>query len=193
MKAVAAVILSIFAVPVPAQDSSIFGFELGEPLNLTECPYTKHGTIKYYMLDVPTTCVEEAHSLKGYGQPVRRIRFSGGEQPALVRHLAYPLELDGKMIGFHFVTNGIEAQDSVMRDLQNKYGKPGMLQYVAIQNRFGGQFNAIYARWLVGDISVTFNGVGDTLDYGEVYIDLPTARKLRALWKREARPSERKM
>ncbi len=97
------------------------------------------------------------------------------------------------MIGFHFVTNGIEAQDSVMRDLQNKYGKPGMLQYVAIQNRFGGQFNAIYARWLVGDISVTFNGVGDTLDYGEVYIDLPTARKLRALWKREARPSERKM
>lgn len=179
-----------------AADASVFGFELGKPLVLPECPYrTISGSpMKLYGLTPPMTCAQDAHELNGYGQPVREIVFSEKEAPPIVKNWRFfALEVGGNLVGIHFITDGAAAQPAVMATLEQKYGKPELSKTHSVQNSLGAQFDAIDAKWHAGPVRVTYMGVLDRVDVGQVYVDLPEAVELRKSWSKAATASERKM
>lgn len=179
-----------------AADTSIFGFELGKPLVLPECPYRTFGgsAMKVYDSIPASTCVQDAHELNGYGEPVREIVFSEKEAPAIVKNWrAFALEVGGNLVGFHFITGGAAAQSAVIAALQQKYGKPEFLKKHTVQNGYGAEFEAVDTRWQVGSVRVTYMSVLDRIDSGQVYVDLPEAVVLRESWSKAAVTSERKM
>jgi hypothetical protein len=174
---------------------AVFGLELGKPLNISECPYKSiPGTSQklYDDLTPSMTCVEEPHALNGYGQPVRTVIFKPSEVPAFVKHWRlFALEADGNLIGIHFLTPGIDAQEITLQRLTEKYGPPTTLARHPVQNLSGAQFVAVDATWRSATVLVTFVGVSSKLTYGEVYIDLPAATALRDSWRRAQTNQER--
>lgn len=195
MKVIAA-IFSLVSITAYADEPSIFGFVFGKPLNLPECPYkTDSGSkIKPYEILVPSTCVQDAHALNGYGQPVRQITFSQKENPLIVKNWrAWPLEADGNLIGFHFLTQGIDTQDLVMQRLVEKFGKPQSVERRPVQNSFGAVYSSIEAHWQAGQLSVTFHSTRGRLDSGEVFVDLPMAVDLRKTWVETELSTQRRM
>ena len=177
-----------------SQSLSIFGFELGKALTLAECPYKAIGTTKLYDQLPVNTCISDAHPLDGYGQPVRPITFGRDEIPPIVKNWTlFPLETNGILVGVHFLTPGVGAQDVVLAQLKQKYGEPSTVATHAIQNSMGARFDAVTATWELGKLRVSFDGVGPKLTYGEVYIDLPEGTALRAKWQQNARANERKL
>lgn len=197
IKFTAAIIFLTATFAAKADDLTIFGFELGKPLTLPECPIESlisEPGHKLYKTVVPVTCIQDAHPLDGYGQPVREITFSLKDCPLIVKNWrAFPLEEEGNLIGFHFLTTGIASQDVVMQQLQKKYGKPTSIKKNAVQNGFGATFETINAQWQTGKVTVTFHGTLDRLGTGEVFVDLPAAVKLRKSWEKSSHSSERKM
>lgn len=170
-----------------AEESGIFGFVFGKALNLPECPHvTVSGSgMKQYDSAVSSTCIQDAHSLRGYGQPVREITFSPKEYPLIVKNgRVFPLEENGKLIGIHFLTPGVASQDIVMQQLMEKFGKPDLIKPLPVPNNSGAAFSPLEAHWHTpGQLSVTFYGTRGRMDFGEVFVDLPRAELLRQMWK----------
>lgn len=190
-----ALLLSL-AVAAPAasfgQNVSVFGFTLGQPIELQDCPFKTVGGQKYYPPIAAKTCIEEAQPLNGYGQTVRRIAFAPAERPAIVKNfVAFPLELDGVLIGIHFLTPGAASQAEALDQLRQKFGEPTTLTKRMVQNAMGASFEAVSAGWVGPAVKVTFNGITNKLETGEVYIDLPAATALRSSWQRNERKAER--
>lgn len=190
-------VLACLASPTNAQvngdeTQTVFGFELGKPLNLPECTYQTVGRIKLYDTIPTKTCVHEATTINGYKQPVRRIIFSQEEAPTIVQNwAALALEVNGNLVGIEFFTPGVAAQDLVMDTLTKKYGKPDSAMMHNVQNSFGAGFSAVSATWDMPNIHVHFEGVTDRLDSGNVKIDLPIAAKLRESWLHDDRQGQK--
>jgi hypothetical protein len=180
----AAATLSFFAWAVRAgEPESVFGLILGEPLALPDCESSVVAGVKFYEPVAKATCVEEAKPLAGYGQPVRRVNFNPKQAPPYMKHWrVFPLETDGKLIGVHFLTPGVSAQEVVFDALKAKYGKPSSVQRIAVQNGFGAVFESLEAEWLLPSVQVKFYGTVGKISTGEVFIDLPEAASLRKTW-----------
>lgn len=63
--ALAIAVTAILASPGAGSgaDLSVFGFTLGVPLSLPECPYRLSGTTKLYETIPAATCLEEPHKI----------------------------------------------------------------------------------------------------------------------------------
>jgi hypothetical protein len=184
-KLVSLLMLSAVCFTASAQTESIFGFELGKPLALADCPFrlSPISQTKSYEVTTPTTCIKDAHTLNGYGQEVRKIKFSESDKPLIVKYgRAYPLEANGVLIGLHFLTQGLDLQDVALDQPTQKYGKPTTIKKAIVQNAMGATFESINASWRLKGVNVTFDGLAGQVDYGEVYIDLPQATELRSSW-----------
>lgn len=180
------VLLATISVQASAQTISIFGFELGRPLNLPECVFKTVAGMKLYEVIQPATCAESATTINGYKQPVRRIVFSQAETPTIVKNWnAIPLEVDGNLVGLHFFTPGASAQQLALDQLTSKFGKPTARKSYPVQNVMGAKFDAISAQWRSPSVQIAFEGIRDKIDTGEIYIDLPTAADLRRSWQAE--------
>lgn len=170
-----------------------FGFELGKPLDLPECPFKMSSGIKLYEIAPSNTCAEEAKPLNGYDQPVRRITFSQTEAPVIVKNWrAFPLEEDGNLIGLHFLTPGANAQQVVLDQFKEKYGPPTRVTSRQLQNAMGASFEAISAVWQLPLLRISFEGITGKIETGEVFIDTPPAVALREKWAKGRRTNERK-
>jgi len=190
------ILAATLTIPCIAAPSSqtIFGFELGKPVSLGECPYRMIGTYKAYEAMPQNTCVEEAHPLNGYGVPVRRVIFSTNENPLIVKNSrAFLLENGGVLIGFHFLTRGYGVQDIAFSQLKEKFGKPTSVDKGVVQNLAGAKFSSISAQWKFNNLHITFDGMSGNIESGEVFFDLPEATRLRSGWVAQGRESERKM
>ncbi len=186
MKVIAAILFFV-TLSAHAEEPGIFGFVFGNTLNLPECPYRiiSGASTKQYDSAVSSTCIRDAHSLRGYGQPVREITFSPKECPSIVKNgRAFPLESSGKLIGIHFLTPGVESQELVMQQLVEKFGKPNLIKNLPVKNSSSAIFSSIEAHWRTsGQLSVTYYGTNGRMDYGEVFVDSPMAAMLRQTWK----------
>lgn len=183
MKAAALALALASALPA-AQAESVFGFVLGEKLTLPDCPYrvTAGGT-RLEEMNPPVVCVAPAHALNGYDIPVREIRFPLQETPPIVKNsVVFPLEIDGRLIGLHFITAGLSTQDLVLQQLTDKFGAPARVERAQVQNLAGGTFGAVQATWQRADLQVRFDSTALKLTAGEVFIDTPAAVQLRAEW-----------
>jgi hypothetical protein len=187
--------LTLFVGRAVAQELSVFGFSFNRPLALPECPYKIYGGSKSYQVLPPATCLQDARPLNGYGRPVRSISFGRGESPAMVKNFtAYPLEENGVLIGLHFLTPGLAAQDTVLTELTAKFGQPNGLSRQQAKTAFGAVFDTFSATWAAApDISVSFVGVTTRIETGEVFIDSAEAKALRQSWVKAATSAERKL
>lgn len=200
MKIAVLLLIASFSVTSAQAATSVFGFELGQPIGVSECPfkpekYPLPGKIasKYYDPLPPETCFEEAHQINTYGQAVRRIIFGRGESPVIVKNWnMIALERDGQLIGVHFFTTGVASQDVVFNELVKKFGKPNEQHANESKNAMGATFQALHASWDSAELVVRFDGITDRLDRGEVTIDLPEAFALRKSWDAST-PSQRKL
>ena len=193
---VGATLLAATAAVAQAPSVSMFGFTLGSPVHLPDCPVALIGTNgrKFYEPLVPQTCVQDAAPLTGYGVPVRRIVFTGPETPLVVKNWTlFALEIDGKLAGLHFITAGIDTQSLVLSQLVDKFGQPTSSTYTKVQNRAGAVYDTVVAEWHTPNHHVVFSGTLSRLDVGEVTIDLPAAHALRKSWRHQDRQFERKM
>jgi hypothetical protein len=172
-----------FARPGHTEHLGVFGFVLGQPLNLDECTYRVIGGSKSYIYPAPKTCTEQAHAIQGYGQPSRRILFSKEECPIFVNNCQMiALEIDGRLAGIEFFTQGSIAQETTMNALVRKYGPPTSSSRFPVQNPGGASFESIEAQWKFETLSVSFSGTYQRIDTGNVTIDLPSATELRRKW-----------
>jgi hypothetical protein len=196
LRGVIVAIAVLFSVAANAQDLTVFGFELGKPLSLPECPATRTpvGATKFYEEIPAYTCFQEPRKFNGYGIPARMVVFGKSEAPPFVRYWRFvALEHGGVLIGVRFGTNGASSQDLVISQLTAKYGKPSSTSTRVVQNLMGAQFNAIIAVWSGGSVDVTYDGVTGEIDRGQVTIDLPQATALRRSWQNLGHESERKL
>jgi hypothetical protein len=186
MKAYLACLLAILPTAAFAADHTVFGFELGKPLALQECEFKTVANTKMYDPTPRTTCFQAAHTMNGYGIPVRRIIFSQQDAPKIVKNWnLIALEAHGVLIGLRFATYGAASQELTLEQLTQKYGKPSAVSQHAVQNELGAAFNAVLAKWDLRDLSVTFEGITHSVDFGEVRIDLPEAVQMRAEWAKQ--------
>lgn len=168
-----------------ATDMSVFGVELGKPITLPECPYKQLSDgMKLYDVMPKLTCVHDPHPLQGYGQPPRELSFGRDEVPAIVKNWTAFLLQDenGNVIGFHFLTRGIETQDAVLAQLKAKYGAPSKIEPRSIRTAVGGPFDTFDAQWTLPDLVVEFQATNGRIDRGDVTVDLPAAAALRKQW-----------
>lgn len=177
-----------------SQSLVAFGFELGKPLDLPECPFKITSGIKLYEITPSKTCAEEAKPLNGYDQPVRQITFSQAETPVIVKNWrAFPLEEAGNLIGLHFLTPGANAQQVVLDQFEEKYGPPTRVTSRQVQNAMGASFGAISAVWELPLLRISFEGIARKIETGEIFIDTPQAVALREKWAKGRRTNERKL
>lgn len=196
MKQHLTVLLALFATAANAEGVQVFGFELGKPLSLPECPYKTFGSSpkKMYEILVQETCYWDTEKDRRSGIPVKRIVFSQKESPAIVKNWQIEaIESNDILVGFEFLTAGIESQDLVLSQLTQKFGKPESLTKRSVQTKFGATFGAVDASWKYGDVSVSFNGTTDRIDFGRVTIDLPVATEVRRQSTQDQRKSERQL
>lgn len=195
MKRLAYALITLASASASAADMSVFGIEIGAPIALQECSYkqVKAVQMKLYEGRQTNTCVQDASTLKGYGEPVRRIVFSEAEAPAIVKHnRLFVIEKDGALSGIHFLTPGLAAQELVLKQLSDKYGKPTSLsRYMA--ETAAVPIPAISATWDLGGLLVKFEGASGGVEYGEVFIDAPAARQLRESWRTTESAPRRKL
>jgi hypothetical protein len=183
MKTIVLFILAAIPCLAMAHESSLFGFEFGKPLVLSECTSKTVADTKMYDIRPDVTCYESPLKLNGYGIPVRRIIFSQKDAPLIVKNWQMiALESHGDLIGIQFFTIGVEAQDLTLTRLTEKYGKPTAVTKRSVQNSFGATFEIIRATWKLPTINVTFDGAPERLDSGSVVIDLAEAAQMRLDW-----------
>jgi hypothetical protein len=168
-----------------AVDLSVFGYKLGHPINLPECKTSLIGNAKTYDLFQDETCLDEKTM---YGSTsLRLLRFSHDDWPKSLNSAGLLIMESGdNFIGAQFTTHGNQDQASVFAELQAKYGRPTQSSRTIAQNAFGATFQVLHARWKFPNLSVTFDGVGDQLDEGNVIIDTPEATRVRAAWESES-------
>ena len=80
-----AVLLTLPAIS-SADELTIVGLVFGKPLELDDCAYRVIAGSKNYTYPAPKTCVQDPHTINGYGHPSRRIIFSNEECPIIVKN-----------------------------------------------------------------------------------------------------------
>lgn len=183
MKRILCIALSL-PTAFPAHAESVFGYQIGKPLDLPECSVqlaTPQGD-KIYFASQQTTCLE---AQPNHGETWRTVlHFSEKDAPAFVKdRRASPVLSHGVLIGLDFSTYGIQYQSTVFAELTEKYGKPIKLVKSKLQNGFGAKFESIHAQWLQKTgLKVTFDGADVALDEGSVSIDTPASAAARTGW-----------
>jgi hypothetical protein len=170
--------------PTVAQEMSVFGISLGEPLALPECeksePPSSANGYRYEPRPKPRqACFISLAELKIHDRVA--IDFPENERPTVTRGGGWfgveATLIDGKVEGIKFGTFGIRNDSLVLEALTTKYGKPTDLITSKVQNGFGASFDVSTASWLLPGpvdpkLTVVFrSSCSDKLDEGCVTID----------------------
>jgi hypothetical protein len=147
-------------------DKTVFGFNLGDKLELTECnKKIQYGIINY---DIPTSGICYKNTFR---DDWKNIVFSESEKPDIIFGqdiIAFIVE--GKLEGINFTTFGYTAQQRVLSALTKKYGEPSTLNPMTLRNKYGVEYKVFTAIWDFIDINVEYSSVTSELDRGTVLI-----------------------
>jgi hypothetical protein len=167
-----------------AQDMSVFGIPLGQPLVLPQCkesePPSSANGYRYEPRPKPReACFISLAELNIHDRVA--IDFPENEKPSVtIGGSWFGIEatvIEGNVEGIKFGTYGIKNADSVQAALITKYGKPTDLTASKVQNGFGATFDVFTAFWMLPDptdpkLTVVFwSSCSNKLDEGCVTID----------------------
>lgn len=84
--------------------------------------------------------------------------------------------MDGRIQGVLAFTTGIRDQDSIYALLLEKFGNPNKSTNGTAQNRFGAELNQRMATWELPRFTVSFLGIGVSMNRGAISALTPTGR-----------------
>lgn len=164
-------------VEADAADHTVFGFALGEPLNLPECERTSVG----YSFVTTVTCFRSPSFYDSKDEfRTFTILFPSNESPSIVSGGGVlGLVMDRRLEGIGFSTEGVSNQDAVLSALKKKYGEPRVFAPKIVKNRLGASFEAFDAIWETQDLHITFESISSAIDSGVVRIDTRKGKEAR--------------
>lgn len=182
-------IFALASVPALAQQlPSMYGIQLGEPLNLMECARKVFlGRWEYSTINITSTpCFQR--SFYGTRTP---------ETPMLDENVAvvWPVMkgpdiaasdsigvmlVGGRSERIEIRTRGASDQNAAFDQLLGKFGKPSSSDTRPVQNRMGAKFEAIIATWKGQDFTVQLLGMVGRIDEGYIIIETPSGRAAHA-------------
>jgi hypothetical protein len=188
---------ALYAVAADSIDHTVFGVELGKPLTVAECPRSTNFTTGYdhFLAKREGICAERKASYKtGWGATEINVYFPLAESPNFVKHGQFGVgTIEGNVENIVFSTSGLNMQDVVLEKLKEKYGSPTRLENFQVKNRMNATFQTFKATWIFSDFVVTFKGVTDTLDDGEVEASTLTYLRVYNSWLEKKQQSEPKL
>lgn len=167
-------------------DMDVFGYKIGEPLNISECRCSVHedtllgGTrfhrniVKFYQyIDnslIDSDCFErikldQYRVKKKEALPILEqiktgkieIHFSKKNKPQIcAQDFFYAGISDSKLTDISFKINSINA-DRVMSQLKKKYGSNYIIKSFKAQNHYGATIEYYVATWRFSNLTVTFS------------------------------------
>lgn len=180
------VLLPSFAYASP--DNSVFGIKIGEPFSIPDC---EPGDV----IASKKLCAITSKSIKtAWGTTDIEISFPDKDKPDFLKALTLSVSiLDGKVESVSFATNGNEYQNEVLKTLVAKYGKPKKLKKISVRNSFNTTYIKYSAVWSFAAFTVTFEGIDDELDWGNVEVSSNKYRKLLKEWEKKSDESKTKL
>jgi hypothetical protein len=175
-----------------AQDT-IFGLQFNKPIQLPECPYRTAAGMKLYQVTSEFTCAWAVEQKSRDPLPSRTVVIDSKNAPKYMKGLFKAYVQGEALVGLRFFTFGIHSQDATLAQLKQKYGEPIALSRRAVQTAGGAAVEAVSAQWLSETIAVSFEGIVERIDLGEVTIDTSEFLKLRLQETQKKNSSEVKM
>jgi len=173
---------------------TVFGVQLGEPLNVPECPKDASGHYALITTNRDSVCALRKNVIhKAWGSDDIDIEFPNNAAPDYVKLESFSVSLiDGAVESIAFATNGLSSQVSVLHALDEKFGKPSRLQREIVQNEFGAKFSRVNATWNRPGLRIELEGATHT-DWGRV--EISTARYKAAIraWDAQQKATAPKM
>ena len=172
-------------------DMNVFGLRVGEELSIGECKVPEFAkTASCYMRDQYMPKDE-------YGREFGTLWLTDEQQGQNYQEdltVANPSVtlIDGALDAITISTQGDpSSQESVLRLLTSKYGKPSSLRRRILQNAFGAKFSSYIAKWQFNNLGVNFDG-GTSINNGSIEISTPkfssTTQRADAARKKKAVP-----
>lgn len=161
-----------------AVDMTAYGFEIGKPLNLPECPlnptgsYRSYGIVRSICFQVSLAKREDAVTIE---TPGASIHFPFEERPyhSAADYMTL-LAFDGKLQLLILRTAGQLVQNEVLSDLSRKYGAPTQTVQSPTQDQHGVEIVSIVATWDFPEtLRVEYLGVFPGPDEGQIQIGTP--------------------
>jgi len=139
--------------------------KIGNPMpDLPDCAdkRTPDGT------DVTAFCVE----VRGDGA-MRQVGVPRKQRPAF---------MDGPhaLVGLIVPTDGVRSEQSTLRTLTARYGKPFREEQVALLDKDGKTVNSVHAGWMQAPLTVEVYSIPEDPDTGSIELLLPRARTVMA-------------
>jgi len=182
-------------------DTTVFGWQLGEPLRLRPCPLI--------MIDFQENChiqgqvplgVDPATGLEYRlaGAVVRTVRLTAANCPSWVRNCDVNVMIrDGNLVGLYIYTAGRDVEKATNAELRAKYGEPSGAYIGMITPDVGNKFNVEDPEWNLPGLHVEYqvifvadNGRLDVRQ-GVVWIETEATHQLRLAEKKA--PVKRKL
>jgi|SRR5665213_1179800 len=147
------------------QKASLYGIELGTPLNIPQCP---GGEINPLL--VHTSCKNQTIKAED-GETKWLVVFPFFHSPPMVSdQVLLVTTISGRVEAISFATDGVRVQDEIFRQLVAKFGSPTASRVDAAQNAFGAHFQIRRARWVFDGFTVSFDGSDGKINGGAVAI-----------------------
>ena len=158
-------------------DSIVFGQELGARLSVAECPHMPAPNDAVYADATPSGCWE--YKPEGtLAKPAPSdgdvsLCFRRDARPELLGEDCATLRIRGGLVvELRAETGGASNEAKAFAALKAKYGRPTATERHPMQNAFGAKYDSTRARWNLGSLTVSFNGVEGTLDSGIAVISV---------------------
>jgi hypothetical protein len=178
MKLILVLAIAVLCGAAHAQsvDRSVFGVELGKPLNVPECAKRKSagGTMEFYLssIEITANCF---HIERGND---RFLDIPMKQQPMILNAGSSPrlIIIDGNVEAVHFTTYGMREEQQTFDALVAKYGAPTRVEPGATQTLNGAQFTTRDAYWQLPDLHVSYWSVTDRVTSGRVIVETDRGR-----------------
>jgi hypothetical protein len=192
---------SIAKAKIAKVDTTVFGWQLGEPLRLRPCPLI--------MIDVEENChikgqvplgVDPATGLEYRlaEAVVRTVRLTPANCPSWVTNCDVNVMIrDGNLVGLYIYTAGRDVEKATNGELRAKYGEPSGAYIGMITPDVGNKFNVEDPEWNLPGLHVEYQVIfvpdNGRLDIrrGIVWIETDATHQLRLAAKKA--PVKRKL
>ncbi|MBL8326956.1 MAG: hypothetical protein JNJ89_18555 [Rubrivivax sp.] len=172
-------------------DMMAFGLPLGEALRLPACDRPAGGA---------AAAGAALASLAGMGEgPKTTCQAQGGPAALLVGENGVSIRLQrshcpgwinsafdcsvigmlhgGRLDGVMVVTGGLDAQEQIVKDLREKYGKPSRGQKRTWSNATGGRWEVEELTWDLKDLVVEYRPMGKSTEGGTIWVVTAAGRR----------------
>lgn len=151
-------------VTTPAAPLSLFGIELGKPLDVPPCP--RDGNIP-----LPDVCTigMGTYSVGGVMHTSSSLLFGAGKQPSWLQQVSVETEQD-IVKGIVATTRGLQVQDAARSALLAKFGPADSDGVDSKYNWRIGTVASLAMLWRRADGTVSYQGATDRIDVGALSI-----------------------